>query len=269
MIDSRTAVISAQTLKSVKQWWFDPWDRLVNFALSACGRPAINAGPGEIAIDPHVHTLFSHCSISSPDRVIRHSVNIGLGAVGIMDHDEADGAVAAVKCADQLKRRREIPESFLVIPGVEINSNAGHIGALFVTRQLPTCMSVEATVRMIHEEGGLAVAVHPYHTTGVGDAVFDAPFDAVEIECGALFSTNGIRRTWALATDPRLIDAAKIGSSDAHYVGAIGSCHSILKVSEPTVNSVREAIRNRAIKARSTEVCERVRRLLGRLRKLH
>lgn len=241
----------------------------MNRALSLSGRPSVTTSPGEIAFDPHIHTLFSHCSISQPERLIRRAVRIGLGAVGVMDHNDIRGALDAMSCAAYLKSRREIPEDFLVIPGVEINSSVGHVGALFVTENMPMRLDPAQTVKAIHEAGGLAVAVHPYHSTGIGDAVFDAPFDAVEIECGSVFGRQLVQRNRQLTSDERLSNVARIGSSDGHYVRAIASCYTVAtNIEKPTLEALKQSILDGNCEARTSVPYERMAKLLGSIGKL-
>ncbi|MCL5103512.1 MAG: PHP domain-containing protein [Armatimonadetes bacterium] len=254
--------------RECKYWWFDAWDRLVNRALGLVGTPIVELSPGEIAMDLHIHTLFSHCSISQPEMLICRAVKLGLGAICIMDHNDIRGALDAIACANDLKRRRLIPKSFIVIPGTEINSSVGHIGALFVTEDLPTSLTPEETVRAIHEAGGLAVAVHPYHSTGICDAVFEAPFDAVEVECASIFDPDLVAKNLALADDPRLASMAKLGASDAHYVNAVGTCYTVLKVAEPTPDALKQAIIANQATPKSSAPCRRLRKLLGGIPKL-
>lgn len=254
--------------RQCKHWWFDAWDWLVNRALSAAGSPVVRSRPGELAIDPHVHTMYSHCSISRSDQVILRAAALGFGGVGIMDHNHVEGIHEALRCADDLRRRGIIPEDFLVIPGVEVGSRQGHIGALFVQEELPGELSVEETVRIIHECGGLTVANHPYHSSGVGDALYDAPFDAVEVQCGAVFDRRLVKLNSDLASDHRLARLAKLGASDAHYLNAIGSCYTVFHVCEPTLEAVREAILNGSTSPGVSGPYMRVQRLLGGVSKL-
>jgi hypothetical protein len=185
-----------------------------------------------------------------------------------MDHNTIKGALDAERCADDLKARGIIPEDFLLIPGIEINGNCGHIGAMFLREDIPLELTLSETVRAIHDAGGIAVAVHPYHSTGIGDAVFDAPFDAVEVECGSVFGSALVSQNGALTSDSRLENCAKFGSSDAHYIRAIGACYTILTPDEPTLEGVRKAIIERKSRTVSTQPCLKLRKLLGGVRKL-
>ena len=258
-----------QNNRACSHWWFDGWDRLVNFALRLIGCHAIRARQAEIAFDPHIHTLYSHCSISTPARLIKKAVRIGLGAIAVMDHDTIEGALEAVRCVEYLKSRGDVPRDFLVVPGVEINTNIGHLGALFVEQDLSTGLTPAQLVDEIHELGGLAVAVHPYHSTGIGDALFDLPFDAVEVECGAVFSNDIAQRNRELLVLESLANVAKLGSSDAHYVGAVGSCYTIVReMSQPTLESLKAAIASGNCEPNSSLPYLRVANLLGKIGKL-
>lgn len=254
--------------RECEHWWFDAWDMMVNSILKSAGTPDVQVGPGEIAFDPHVHTLFSHCSISQPEKVIMRAVALGMKAIGIMDHNNVKGSLNVVHCAEELKRKKLIPEDFVVIPGTEINSSIGHIGALFIKEDIQIALEPEEAVRRIHNAGGLAVAVHPYHSTGIKDAVFDAPFDAIETECGSVFGGKLVEQNIELTDDPRLKDISKMGSSDGHYIHAIGSCYTTVKLNDLTLDSLRQAIVDGKTTAKSSHPCIKMRKFLGGIKKL-
>lgn len=254
--------------RACKYWWYDAWDRLVNFALRSFGTPDVVTAPGEIAVDPHIHSMFSHCSITSPDRIVLRAAKLGLGAIAVLDHNDVSVTRELMSCVEDLKRRRLIPDGFLVIPGVEIGSAAGHIGAFFVEEPVADGLGCEETVRAIHEAGGLALAPHPYHSTGIGDAVFDAAFDAVETYCGSVFDARLVKLNSDLVSDARLEKAAKLGSSDAHYLQGIGSCYTTLRVNEPTLEAVRAAIVDRRCTPVMSRPYSRLQKLLGKVSRL-
>ncbi len=257
-----------RSARECRYWWFDGWDWLINSALSLACASHIHVEPGEIAIDPHIHTLFSHCSISRPDRILMRAARSGLGGVAITDHHDVRGAADAARCAEYLKERGLLPRDFLVIPGVEINSEKGHIVGLFMQESLPWNLSVEETVRRIREAGGLAVAPHPFHSTGIQEALFDVQWDAVEVECGSVFDARLVRQNADLVTDERLGRAAKLGASDAHYINAIGHCYTVLQVDKPTLECVRHAIVEGRSSPHPSDPCARMRRILGGIPKL-
>lgn len=254
--------------RECKYDWFDSWDKLTNFIIQLSGKPKLVLEPDEIAIDPHIHTLYSHCSIAQPMDIILHSVKLGLGGIAIMDHNDVRGANDAIKCSEHLKDLGEIPQDFLVIPGTEINTKNGHVGALFFDEVIKKPLSVEDTVRIIHEAGGLAVAVHPYHSSGIKDAIFDYPFDAVEIFSGSVFNEKQFKQNLALINDSRLSNKALLGSSDAHYVNAIGVCATAVKLEEKTLEGFKQAVIEHKTRPITASSYSRIRKMLGGIKKL-
>jgi len=106
------------------------------------------------AADVHMHTHWSDGD--QLERVLEFALKAELDAIAITDHDEIGGALEARRIVHE----RRLP--IAIIPGVEVSSRDGHIGALFVTRIIPKNLSAAETVRLIHEAGGIAVAHHPY-----------------------------------------------------------------------------------------------------------
>ena len=47
-------------------------------------------------------------------------------------------------------------------PRTEVSSREGHIGGLFIMKEIPKDLSAAKTVDLIHKAGGMAVAHHPY-----------------------------------------------------------------------------------------------------------
>src|SRR5256885_16973887 len=94
-------------------------------------------------------------------------------------------------------------------------------------------MSAAATVNAIHEQGGLAVAAHPFWRTGrqvrsgpvhgVGWLAAELDFDAVEVENATpgFYVFNRLARRLNLG-----LGAPEIGSSLAHHLDALGPAHT-------------------------------------------
>ena len=238
---------------------------LASGAIRCAGLPRIEVPPGCIAMDTHIHSAFSSCSTSPVERIILRAAEMGLKAISIMDHNDIQSARAAVACADDLKRRKLIPEEFLIIPGMEISFGGGHIGALFVYEPIPRKLGVGETVKRIHDAGGLAVAVHPCLRSGVRDALFDAPFDALEAESGSVLTLTTAERGYKVFSDERLKHMARLGSSDAHYVAAVGMCYTTVEVSDISLDSIHTALTNGHTSAHVTPTCLRFRKLLSRI----
>ena len=171
--------------------------------------------PGHGAADVHLHTTYSDGS-AAPLDVLKKAIEIGLNVIAITDHDRIDGAVVAAEAA--------AGSGCEVIVGEEISSAGGHIAGLFLKSAVSSGLSVAATIAAIHEQGGLAVAVHPFYrlggARGVGPAAAGLAWDAIEVENAspvALFANRRARAaqaSWARAAT---------GGSDAHVLAAVGA----------------------------------------------
>lgn len=112
----------------------------------------VDAGPGSVRIDLHVHTRHSHDSAAPVDSVLQRCRDGGLGLVAITDHDNIRGGLEA----------RERAAGFPVIVGEEIKSAKGDIIGLFLEKQIPPKRPPAETVMLIKEQGGLVGIPHPF-----------------------------------------------------------------------------------------------------------
>jgi hypothetical protein len=127
--------------------------------------------------DLHVHSSHSGDSKNRIEEVLDACVRKGLSGVAIVDHNSLEGSRYALS----LKR-----EDILIIPGMEISSAKGHILAYNVQEEVPRELDAAETIDLIHAQGGIAVAAHPYRMwSGIGEEVVLAnDFDAIEIHNG-------------------------------------------------------------------------------------
>jgi len=151
---------------------------------------------------------------------------VGLDVIAVTDHDTIDGALRA---ADFASRRGRLE----VIVGEEVSSRDGHIVGLFLEKRIRPGMTASATVHAIHDQGGLAVAVHPFWRTqrrtrharvhGVGWLAAELPFDAIEVENATpgFYLFNQLARRLNMG-----LGSAAVGGSDAHIVDAIGRAYT-------------------------------------------
>ena len=182
--------------------------------------------PAGIA-DLHVHTKHSDGQDSASD-VLAWAARIRLDVVAITDHDTIEGAMIAA----ELARVRSGSE---VIVGEEVSSLDGHILALFIDKFVLPNLSAEETVAAIHEQGGLAVAAHPYWRSssldhrgrvfGLGDRIADLPFDAIEVINGG-FTPSMIGANRRAGWVAEALGRTPVGGSDAHVKHALGWGHT-------------------------------------------
>jgi predicted metal-dependent phosphoesterase TrpH len=116
-------------------------------------------------------------------------------------------------------------------------------------------MSAAATVHAIHDQGGLAVAVHPFWRTqrptrsgpvhGVGWLAAELDFDAVEVEN----ATPGFYFFNQLAHRLNMgLGRAELGGSDAHILDAVGRAYT--EFPGKTAKALRTAIETGTTEAR-------------------
>ena len=178
--------------------------------------------------DLHVHTEHSDGE-DSPGDVLGWAEHIGLDVLAITDHDAIDGALIAAELAEG---RDDGPE---VIVGEEVSSRDGHILALFIDSLIPPDMTASETVAAIHEQGGLAIAAHPYWRTasldhkgrlyGLGDRIAELDFDAVEVINGG-FTPSMIGANRRAGWVAEALGRTPVGGSDAHVKHALGWAHT-------------------------------------------
>lgn len=178
----------------------------------------------------------------SPRELVDHARTTGLDVIAVTDHDTIEGALRAAEYAAARAKLH-------VVVGEEVSSRQGHIVALFIERRIRPGMSAAATVHAIHEQGGLAVAVHPFWRAqrrtptapihGVGWLAAELDFDAIEVENATpgfyVFNQRARRMSEGLAS-------AELGGSDAHILDAVG--RAFTEFPGRTPKALRSAIEN-------------------------
>ncbi len=101
-------------------------------------------------IDMHVHTRFSRDSSIDPKHMAKLLAKAGMDGAAITDHGSLEGF-----------RRAEGREDVLLIPGLEVETEAGELLALFVEEPIDTRDPWEAA-DSIRDQGGIVVLPHPF-----------------------------------------------------------------------------------------------------------
>lgn len=197
--------------------------------------------------DLHMHTTFSD-GWPAPQELVDHARATGLDVIAVTDHDTIEGALRA---GDHAARHSKLH----VVIGEEVSSRDGHIVALFIERRIRPGMSAAATVHAIHDQGGLAVAVHPFWRTqrgtrsgpvhGVGWLAAELDFDAVEVENATpgFYVFNQLARRLNMG-----LGSAELGGSDAHILDAVGRAYTEFPGKTP--KALRSAIEGATTMAR-------------------
>ncbi|NHJ46755.1 MAG: PHP domain-containing protein [Asgard group archaeon] len=164
-----------------------------------------------VRIDMHVHTNYSD-GTDSVEEIIRHAEKIGLDGLAIADHDTFGGLHEAL----------EIETELIVIPGIEVSTDKGHIlGYGISDGEIEVGLTPQETVDIIHRMGGIAVPAHPFDTIrlGIKKEVYKIKCDAIEVINGCITFSRCNKKAIEAAIE---LDLPMIAGSDGHSIEEIG-----------------------------------------------
>lgn len=208
--------------------------------------------------DIHIHTRCSN-GVATPAEVIDYVVNsTDLNVIAITDHDTVNGGIQA-KAYLEKQYGSSLKSKLEVIVGDEVSSAEGHIIGLFLNQDIPPKLTARKTIELIHSQGGVAIAAHPYSyllkflgMAGVGKAFLTLPFDGVEILNSAEIFSNFLTKY----VNRKYRGLPETGGSDAHYLFMIGKAYTYFK--GKTAEDLYRSIRNGETVA-SGNICNPIR----------
>ena len=197
--------------------------------------------------DTHVHTEYSGFnklgvikfpeSVALPDVQVDNARANGMDVLCITDHDETAGAFIAQKYARKY-------DDIEVVAGEEITTADGEIIGLFLNEKIPYNLSVEETVDIIREQGGLVIAPHPFsfHVPGLQERILELDIDGFEVINGG--HPDSYSNKFARAVMDRYPGRwAETSGSDAHSIYTAG--YNWTEFSGNTAEDFRKAILNK------------------------
>jgi len=174
-----------------------------------------------------------------PDQLVARAKTLGLDGVCITEHDQ----IWDTEGIERLKKKHD----FLVIGGVEINTDCGEILVFGVHRSVLNIYFAEELRKVVDEAGGVMILAHPFRyepdlvsayfrSTSDGgsgfkeiETVCENPVfklvDAVEVYNGRS-GFNEVEFTRLVTERLHLIGT---GGSDAHATLEVGSCYSVFE----------------------------------------
>ena len=180
-------------------------------------------------IDLHTHSYpHSDDSFMSVDELIEGSKSLGLDAICLTDHD----AFWTTEQIDDLSNRH----NFLIIPGCEINTEAGHVLVFGLGKYEFGMHKPEFLQACVDKAGGAMIAAHPYRRRfieepaekpGVREEMLErAGGDEFFQMCQGLEALNGrglsIQNQFSLDLGG-MLSVSMTAGSDAHKVEQIGT----------------------------------------------
>lgn len=173
------------------------------------------------AVDLHLHTLNGAASRADVDAILVAAFRCGLKAVVLTGHGKVAGALEA---------RRRAPVGLMVIPGVEVRSDAGDLIGLFVERPI-TATHFKDVIAEIRAQDGLVYLPHPFRDRSSVTTEVAAGVDIVEV-CNGRFNKSdgqGIEfGDMALVNFARAYRKTGVGASDGLELADIGRVQTIL-----------------------------------------
>ncbi len=165
--------------------------------------------------DLHVHSEHSQDSRSSVKDILKMAKKRSLHGLAFLDHNTMDAYWQAEG------------SDLIIVPGVEVSTPQGHVGALGVEESIRKQPDVKTAVERIYDMGGTPIALHPYRFwSGIGEEEVRAHrWGAVE-GMNARTSSRDNLRAQRLA---KQIDLPIIGGSDAHNLEQVGMGYTIVK----------------------------------------
>lgn len=174
--------------------------------------------------DLHIHTVASDGTASVVDILDHVERNTELDVIAITDHERIDAALAGRAIA------RDRGLRFEVVVGEEVTTLGGHLLALWIERPIRPFRTLRSTIGEIHDQGGLAIPAHPlvpYPLCAQGFMLRRLLADEPRFRPDALeaFNPTTLGRPWhgRVVRFADEVGLAKVGSSDAHALDAIGS----------------------------------------------
>lgn len=173
-------------------------------------------------IDTHCHTKYSYDNWLEPIDLIRRARTLGLDGIVITEHYSFE----ASEPVEQIAR----DEGFLVLRGVEISTDHGHLLAYGVHDDgwnvwgRDNYLPMNAVIERLLQLGALCVPAHPYREMGAC-SLLDRLLDlqgiaAVETHNGG---NDDADNELALVA-ARHLTLPMLGGSDCHKVPAVGRC---------------------------------------------
>ncbi|MBR2927962.1 MAG: CehA/McbA family metallohydrolase [Oscillospiraceae bacterium] len=188
----------------------------------------------ELKLDLHIHSEHSPDGRMPLNEIVSRCKAKGLNGCAVCDHDRV------------LTEAAVFPD-FLLIPGVEVSTQYGHLLGLFVSQPIET-RDFEEAVQRIHAQGGIAVLAHP----------FEHHTDPSRIE-PIVHLLNGVE-VWNSRAD-RKISCANIyaecfaeehqlrcfAGSDAHLPQEVGNGYVTVEAEAFTLDAAKAALLQNAV----------------------
>ncbi len=194
-----------------------------------------------MTFDLHMHTKrYSPDSVIDPEELVRRAKAVGLDGIVITEHDR-------LWPEHELEELRRLQPDLMILGGVEISGRGGDMLCYGVTdlSSLRRGVPWRELVAEVRQQGGVAVAAHPYRWGQDFDAMLEeagVTLDGVEVMSNNM---DAGLRTAAAKFAARHPEYATLGNSDAHELDVVGHCRTVFATPIVTMGDLTRAIRER------------------------
>ncbi len=171
----------------------------------------------------HCHSHYSkgltipYEGIPSPAEIVRKARELGFSGVAITDHSSTRAWDSAGKEARK--------QGILFIRGLELETREGQVIGLGISERIKDDLPLEEALDRIREQGGLAIAPHPFDLRGHGIRNSIKHLDAVET-FNALCTDRLVNRFAEMKA--RRLGKPMVCGSDAHTLEMLGTAPNLI-----------------------------------------
>ncbi len=181
-------------------------------------------------IDIHNHTIYrSYDSVLKPEELVARAKQLGLDGVCITEHDFFWEPGAVEEFA--------VEHGFLVLPGVEINTEDGHILVFGLERYIYGMHKTAFLRQLVDEAGGAMILAHPARRRLYAEDTVEAAVERA-YQSGVYGMVDALETLNSRATDAENDFAASLngklrlkatGGSDSHGAWEVGRCATVFE----------------------------------------
>jgi predicted metal-dependent phosphoesterase TrpH len=171
--------------------------------------------------DLHLHTSrHSPDSVTDPFDLLRSARSAGLDGIVLTEHDY-------VWPEEELDELRAAVPDLVILSGVEVSARGGDVLVYGLPEPYapPRGINWAELCRIVHRQGGVAVAAHPNRWGQPFESLLQEPgvqLDGIEVLSNNMDPDLRARAAELLKKFPYL---AQLGNSDSHAPDTVGCCY--------------------------------------------
>jgi hypothetical protein len=182
--------------------------------------------------DLHIHTLCSD-GANTYDEMVQQALALHLDFIAITDHV----GIAERECHNEAIIKCNAETRLLCFPGAEMSARL-HLLAIGIHQRIDPNLPLSGWVQEIHQQGGLAIAAHPYDSRWKysEDELYRSDLDAMECARGTP-EENVLQQNLSVQ-----YNLPCVYNSDAHYKKDVGWRHNVCTVPIESLADLKAAL---------------------------